>query len=138
LLKELESFDVPLGRIHGYNKTYKRDDREMALRLLNPESAPHGPAFVVGTPQTGRTAFNLTAAHNVIYSSGDFSLYTRMQSEDRVHRPGQIADVNYYDLVATGPAGQKTVDHLIQNTIRGKFDVANWTTSAWVRALREE
>jgi hypothetical protein len=41
-------------------------------------------------------------------------------------------------VIATGPQGQRTVDHLIMKALREKADVANWTASAWIRALREE
>jgi SNF2 family DNA or RNA helicase len=81
---------------------------------------------------------NLTAAHTVMYLSNDYSLKTRLQSEDRVHRPGQTNVVSYYDVVATGPDGQKTIDHHIIKALREKNDIATWTTSAWLAALRED
>lgn len=116
----------------------KRDDRNFALRLLDPRTAPEGPALVLGTPATGSMGLNLTASHNVIYLSNDFNLKTRLQSEDRVHRPGQISDVNYYDIVATGPQGQKTIDHTVIKALKSKLDLATMTTSAWIHALNEE
>jgi hypothetical protein len=124
-----------VGQIHGGQPAGERD---RALRLLDPRTMPKGPAIVAGITATGSMGLNLTAAHTVVYLSNDFSLKTRLQSEDRVHRPGQHCDVAYFDVVATGPDGQKTVDHLIQKTLRMKLDVATWTSSAWVQALREE
>jgi ATP-dependent DNA helicase len=81
---------------------------------------------------------NLTAAHTVIYLSNDFSLKTRLQSEDRVHRPGQIYPVSYFDMIATGPQGQKTIDHLVAKSLMNKEAIADLTTSAWISALTED
>lgn len=112
-------------------------DRSRALHLLAPETAPKGPVVVVGTPASGSMGLNLAAAHTVVYMSNDYSLKTRLQSEDRVHRPGQVHAVSYFDVIATGPDGQKTVDHSIIKALRNKEDVANWTTQAWRKALME-
>lgn len=126
---------VEVGTIWG---TQKRDEREHALRLLDPRTAPSGPVLVVGTPQTGSMGLNLTAAHTVVYVSNDYSLKTRLQSEDRVHRPGQTEAVSYFDVIACGPSGQRTIDHAIIKALRTKSDIANWTTKAWLEALSDE
>ena len=125
---------IGLNRIKGYGKTQRAE----AIELLDPRTAPAGAVTVFGTSQTGRTGLNLTAAHTVVYVSNDFSLFTRQQSEDRVHRPGQTHSVSYYDVIAEGPNGQKTIDHLIQAALRKKEDVANWTTSGWIAQLQQE
>lgn len=124
--------------IAGEQVLIKEGERGRALRLLDPRTTPTGPVIVVGTPSTGSMGLNLTAANVVIYLSNDFSLKTRLQSEDRVHRPGQTRGVSYFDLVATGPAGQKTIDHLIIKALHDKEDVATWTTQAWRTHLKEE
>lgn len=80
---------------------------------------------------------NLTAAHTVVYLSNDYSLKTRLQSEDRVHRPGQRNVVSYFDVIAVGPNGQRTIDAAIVKALRDKNDLASWTTGAWVAALRD-
>ena len=125
---------LSLGEIRGGQK---KDERDAALRLLDPRTAPEGPVVVCGTPSSGSMGLNLTTAHTVIYLSNDFSLKTRLQSEDRVHRPGQVNTVSYYDVIATGPQGQKTVDHVVMKALRDKEQLASWTTAAWVRALQE-
>jgi hypothetical protein len=126
---------VSVGQIHGGQK---REDRETALRLLDPRTAPAGPVVVGGTTQTGSMGLSLVASHHVIHLSSDFSLKTRLQADARTDRPGQVHVCHYFDVVAVGPQGQKTVDHLIQKTRLGKEDVANYTTSAWIRALKDE
>lgn len=125
---------IAVGRIWGGQKHEERDE---ALRLLDPRTTPPGPVVVVGTPASGSMGLNLTAAHTVVYLSNDYSLKTRLQSEDRVHRPGQRNVVSYFDVIAVGPKGQKTIDATIVKALRDKNDLASWTTAAWVAALRE-
>jgi len=111
-------------------------ERTATLRLLHPDTAPAGPAVIIGTPSTGSMGINLTAAHHVIYMSNAHSLNTRVQSEDRTHRPGQRHPVSYYDVMATGPDGQKTIDHIILSALRSKRTLADWTADAWIDALK--
>lgn len=137
LYDELVAFDKRIyrGKIVGGQKPAERTE---AVRLLDPRATPDGPVVVIGTPATGSMGLNLTAAHTVIYMSNDFSYKTRKQSEDRVHRPGQIYPVSYYDVVATGPNGQKTIDHTVVKALLAKHDLANLTTSAWLDILEDE
>lgn len=116
----------------------KPAERDQVLRLMDPRTAPKGPALLVGTTATGKMSFNFTACHHVLYASNDYSLMVRQQSEARVDRPGQLHPVWYGDVIATGPQGQKTVDHAIVKALRAKDDIAKWTTSRWVTALKEE
>jgi len=124
-----------LGLIWGGQK---REERDEALRLLDPRTMPEGPVVVIGTPASGAMGLNLTAAHTVVYISNDFSLKTRLQSEDRVHRPGQMFPTSYFDIIATGPAGQKTIDHTVVKSLKAKLELATFTTSAWIQVLTEE
>lgn len=126
---------VAIGLLHGGQKQH---DRDGTLRLLHPQTAPKGPAFVIGTQSTGKMAFNLAAADHVIYASNDPSLFIRQQSEDRAHRPGQTRVVNYFDIMAVGPSGQKTIDHVLLKGRLNREEVANYTMSAWVKALLSE
>lgn len=127
---------IHFGQIHGGQK---RDERSKALQLLDPRQPfINEPIIVAGTPSSGSMGLNLAGAHTVIYVSNDFSLKTRLQSEDRVHRPGQRHVVSYFDIIAEGPRGQRTIDHQIQRALRNKEDIANWTTKEWVTRLKEE
>lgn len=123
------------AKLHGGQP---KAEREIALRLLDPRTAPDGPALLAGTPSTGRMGFSLTAADTVVYLSNDYSLFTRLQSEDRVHRPGQTRPVSYFDIVATGPDGQRTIDHKVIQALHSKESMATFTTEAWRRILTEE
>lgn len=136
LVNELEAqkrFEV--GKIWGGQKEVERN---RAKQLLDPRTAPPGPAIVVGTAQTGGLGLNLVASHTVIYMSNDYSLKTRLQSEDRVHRQGQTEPVSYFDLIAEGPNGQKTIDHIIQKALRTKQNLADLTTMGWISVLTED
>lgn len=132
---ELRFPQLTVGKIWGGQK---RAEREESVRLLDPRTAPPGPVVVLGTPSSGAKGLNLTGAHTVIYVSNDYRYGTRQQSEDRVHRPGQTYPVSYFDVVAEGPQGQKTIDHKILAALLSKQDLAVQTTSAWVQLLREE
>jgi hypothetical protein len=132
LRKVYPSMDV--GEIRGGQK---KTDRDVAKRLMDPRTTPNGPATVVMT-SAGSVGLTLTASHTVFRMSRDTSLYKWLQGDDRVHRPTQTEPVSYYDLITEGPRGQKTIDRAILAALIGKFDIAEWTTSAWVAKLGEE
>jgi hypothetical protein len=127
--------DVLTGLIVGGQK---REERHAALMLLDPRTMPPGPVVVVMSVGAGALGLNLTGAHTMFTLSNDFSLHHRLQSDDRIHRPGQTAAVSYFDLVATGPQGQKTIDHRVLAALVAKHDLATMTTQGWLNALKEE
>ncbi|MEN6605883.1 MAG: DEAD/DEAH box helicase [Bryobacteraceae bacterium] len=134
LLKALETYRVDIGAIQGQQKPA---ERAAAIRLLDPRTMPAGPVVVVGSPAAGSMGLNLVGAHTVVHMSNDHSLKTRLQADDRVHRPGQRHVVSYFDVVATGPQGQKTIDHTILKALKTREDLARWTTAAWLAELRQ-
>jgi SNF2 family DNA or RNA helicase len=93
---------------------------------------------LIAQPHAGGFGLNLVAASEAIYLSNDFSLGIRLQSEDRCHRLGQTNRVLYMDVLATGPAGQKTVDHVIVKALREKKDIAAMTCAEWRKELEDE
>ena len=127
--------DTHVGRIYGGQT---REERDYALRLGDPRTSPDAPVVIVGTPASGSMGLNLTAICNVVRMSSDYSLKTRLQSDDRVHRPGQTRPVSYFDVIATGPSGQKTIDHGVAKALNDKNEIATWTTAAWVQILTGE
>lgn len=126
---------IHLAKIHGGQSKLEREE---SLKLVHPDFKYEGPAVVIGTQQTGSVGINMAGAHEVIYLSNMYSLFLRKQSEDRPHGPGQTQPVSYHDIVAVGPNGQRTIDHTIVKSLHAREEVANWTCSAWVKALREE
>lgn len=131
---------IPLGAVAGQPmlgmKVY--DERINAMRLLDPRTAPEGPAIVGGTYGTGSLGLNFTASHNMINVSYDYSHFKFVQSAARVDRPGQVHPVTMTDVEARGPKGQKTIDHTIIMARQGKAELAEYTASAWVKTLMEE
>jgi SNF2 family DNA or RNA helicase len=144
----LASLPMEVGTLWGGSST---EERHRALRLLHPSRVPSDPASaptaarwseaataVIGTPQSGSMGITLAAASNVVYLNNAYSLNIRQQSEDRTHRPGQTRAVSYFDVLAEGPTGQRTIDHIVLKALREKRELAEWTASAWLEALKEQ
>lgn len=131
LRKKYPKMDV--GLIYGGNKRQERAD---AKKLMDPRTCPKGPATVLMT-SAGTRGLTLTASHTIARLSRSESLYVWQQGDDRIHRPTQVHPCSYYDFVAVGPRGQKTVDKDILQALMAKLDVSTWTTSAWVTRLKD-
>lgn len=113
-------------------------EREEAVALLNPDIPQEGLVALVGNPLAGGAALNLAGASLAINLSLDSKLRVFLQARGRIDRPGQRNPIRYVDVVATGPKGQKTIDHHVLAALRGKEDVATWTASTWKEKLTEE
>lgn len=114
-----------------------RKERDQAVHELTPSTRTAGAGVLVGQPQAGGLGLTLTAAHDSIYYSSTWSWFDRDQTEGRTARHGQQEDCRFYDLLATGPEGQQTVDHKILKTVREGGDTAEWTVEDWRQALEE-
>lgn len=125
-------------RMHLLYGGQTREDREAAVRCLHPDYQPDEPSGVVGHPAAGGAGLNLAGASMAISMSEDFSLRVYMQKNGRIDRPGQRNPIRYVNVVATGPKGQKTFDHHVVAALRGKEDIANWTSATWRKKLMEE
>jgi hypothetical protein len=112
-------------------------DREVALRVLDPRTAGAGPAALVGLARAGGFGLNFAAASSMLYASNEASLVVREQSEARILGPDQKRAAAYTDVVAEGPKGQKTVDHVLLKLLRGKRDVASLTAAEWISEVSE-
>lgn len=110
-------------------------EREDAIRGFQERMAI--PAIMIAQPHAGGFGLNLQVATEAIYLSNDYSLGVRLQSEDRCHRPGQTSNVLYTDVIAVGPKGQQTIDHLITKALRSKEDLSRMTCARWRRELEE-
>jgi len=58
-----------------------------------------------------------------------------VQSEDRIHRIGQHSPCLYVDVIAVGPAGQRTIDAHILECLRAKKSLADETCKGWRKVL---
>lgn len=69
----------------------------------------------IGQPGAAGMGLNLTASPSIVYFSNDFNAESRIQSEDRIHRPGM--DVNrgatIYDLIHL-PTDEYVLENLIK------------------------
>jgi SNF2 family DNA or RNA helicase len=108
------------------------EERDEAKRLLAPGGDPRK-AIIVANAQSGGAGLNLAAASLCVFLGNDYALKTRVQAEGRVDRTGQTRQVRFVDFLATGPKGEKTIDHLIASTLRKKEDVVLTTLQAWSR-----
>jgi hypothetical protein len=124
--------------VSGISGGQSKSERRDALTLLKPGTSPDAAIFFGGTFGTGSFGLDFSASHTNINVSYDYSLRKFLQAGDRVYGPNQKHPVSYFDFVAQGPKGQKTIDHVILSGRRGKADIANWTTAAWIRALKED
>jgi SNF2 family DNA or RNA helicase len=124
IVKELKKAYGNESTVHYFGDTDSEKREEAIDRFQNDPTA----RFFVGNARTGGIGLTLTAAEMMIYFSNDFSLETRLQSEDRAHRIGQKKNVLYVDIEATG-----TIDSKIINTLKSKKDIANVVTGDEIR-----
>lgn len=83
--------------------------------------------YFVATPAAGGKGLNdLVVANTCIYYSTHYNLERRLQSEDRLHRPGQKNVVTIVDLVTPG-----TVDEEILDALTTKKDLAHQVLDSW-------
>jgi uncharacterized membrane protein len=114
------------------------DARDAVKALLYPKTAPDAAVVVVGTARTGGFALNLAAASTIMYVSNDWSRVVREQSGARILGPDQRYPAAYFDVVAEGPDGQKTVDHVVLKALRDKKNVASLTAVEWRNTLESD
>lgn len=118
---ELRAIAEKLQKLYGegsvveYHGSVPDKDRNAVTKRFQSDSNVR---FVVAQPQAA-IGVTWTAATMVVYYSNDFSLLTRLQSEDRAHRIGQRNKVTYYDLFVPG-----TVDQKVLNALRSKREFA--------------
>jgi len=113
------------------------EERSAVKSFLAPGGDPREGA-VVGITGTGAASLNFSAAWMMWFMSHDPALIKRTQSIGRIERPGQSSPMLIGDVVATGPKGQKTIDHHTLHALRGKDDMARWTVGQWRKILAEE
>lgn len=107
-----------------YDGQTSDEDRRKAL-----DEFQHGgvPIFV-GNPAALSSGVTLHAAHDMVYYSNNFRYDERLQTEDRVHRIGQVHPCKYVDFIASG-----TVDEHILRALLNKQDVASQITGDTIK-----
>jgi SNF2 family DNA or RNA helicase len=115
-----------------------KDERRAAIRVLAPGNFLDGPVAVLGNAQAGGAALNFSGTNLAIYMSYDFRLRVLNQSKGRIARPGQKKPFRYGYVRATGPNGQKTIDHKILKALFERQNIADWTTAQWRAILTDK
>lgn len=115
-----------------------RAERRAALAAFSfaDRDAP-GRRVLVGQEQAGGLGLSLVGASVTVYYSVGYSLRYHLQTRKRTHRPPQDRVCKYMDILATGPDGQRTIDHVVRKALGKKDDVATWTAAAWRKALAD-
>ena len=131
--EKLEAAGITVYKLLGGQKPEVRAQVLEAFSLRGQDER----AVLVATVQCGKTGLNLTKATQAIYLSNTYSLFERQQSEDRIHRIGQKFDTYYTDIIATGPGGEKTIDHTVMATLQHKEAIESWLTARWIEEFRQ-
>lgn len=127
----------PSMSVVGLHGGQSKAERAHAKAMFHPLTAdPRQAAFLGGTLGTGSYGLDLSSAHISVNYSYDHSLRKFLQSGDRVYGPRQTKPIDYFDIVAVGPKGQRTYDSVIVQARREKHDLATLTVSAWVKLLK--
>ena len=103
--------DNQVVEIHG---DIKEENRHENCQLFQAGQA----RFMIGNAATGGMGIELQRATIMIYYSNTRKYEDRRQSEDRIHRMGQLKSTLYIDLIAVG-----TVDRLYKRCLDNKMDV---------------
>jgi IS1 family transposase len=131
----LEAAGWESHRLYG---SQPKAEREAAVRVLAPEYQPKGRVAVTGNASAGGAALNLAGASLAATLSLDPKLRVWLQARGRIDRPGQVNKIRYVDVIATGPKGQRTIDHHKLAALRAKDDIARWTAATWRHVLTSE
>lgn len=128
--------------IHKAGWSYvKYDGRGLATSLSGIDSLPdalrefqEGEAeklVFVAHPASGGMGLTLTASPSIVYYSNDFSAESRIQSEDRIHRPGMDAarGATIFDLI------HLPTDELVLENLKLKRDLQSLTLGEVQAAL---
>jgi hypothetical protein len=134
LAAELQGVADHVGLLLG---GMKPDERDAAVALLHPRTAPPGSVGFVGTVRVGGLGLELSAADTMVHVSNEYSLVARRQSKARILGPNQHRPCSYFDVVAEGPDGQRTVDHQVLAALREKRDLGAVTTREWLAFLTD-
>lgn len=136
LAEALKDLRLNIYQIYGGQK---KDEREKAKKVFHVRAKKLSTrSVIIGQPGAGGVGLDMAQASEVIRMSSDYSLRTLVQSDDRPYGPGQTKSVFYTDVLATGPNGEPSIDHLIVKAIREKVEIAQWTASHWRKVLNDE
>jgi SNF2 family DNA or RNA helicase len=106
-------------------------DRARSVERFARARAADGFAVLLAQPAAGGFGLDLSAISDVLHYSRDFNALTFWQSSARVRHGLKSVPIGSTYLLATGPRGQQTVDHVIDRALRQREEVARWTAARW-------
>jgi SNF2 family DNA or RNA helicase len=105
-----------------FGDTQLQDRRDHKTKFRDLSS---GVRFFLANPATAKFGLTLVEASTAIYYSNNYDREERAQSEDRIHRIGQIKNANIVDLYVRG-----TVDEKILKVLRNKQKLSEQITKS--------
>lgn len=118
-LREVDEITAALAAIYGLEAVRQFCGRQSPAERDASLTAFRGPArFLVATQSSGGLAVDMTAAHYAVYYSNTFKNSDRLQTMDRLHRPGQTMPVTYTDIVM-----DRSIDEVIMRCLSRRRDV---------------
>jgi len=103
----------------GVRTLYGETDKE-ERKMVEPDMQSGAIRVLIANPEVGGMGINLTPCSTMIYFANTWKVETRVQSEDRIHRPGATAEkITYIDLIVP-----HTVDATIFKSLQNKMDIS--------------
>jgi len=138
-LEKLVKQRFPQVVVHVLQGGVSKNARDQAKTLFHPDSPdPKGSALLIAQPQAGRFGSNFAKCSNVDRLSSDYSLLTRIQSDERIERPGQKNTMLFQEYLVVGPNGERTISGIILKALKNHEDMARWVTKRWITEIMQE
>lgn len=93
---------------------------------------------LVAHPGVGRFGLTLTAARSAVYVERSYNGDDYYQSLHRLRRIGTTEPPRIVKLLATGPEGQRTIDHVIDRVLDYRVRKAQALTTALIRGVLDD
>lgn len=134
----LKDRGLTVYQIYGNQPKAERRIAEMIL-AEGTERAGLRRIAMLAQPGAGGTALDMSAATEVFRLSSDYNPQSFEQSNDRPLGPAQKAkEVLYTSIIATGPSGQRTIEHTIAAAQEEKKNLERMTCAEWKKELERE
>lgn len=91
--------------------------------------------LLIAHPGVGKFGLTLTRARSAIYIERSYDGDGYFQSLHRIRRLGTTEPPHVIHLLATGPAGQPTIDHLIDKALADRKDASIRLTTSTLRGF---
>jgi SNF2 family DNA or RNA helicase len=102
------------------------------LRIFQEGKEKYPRVIFVGAPGAAGTGLTLTASPSIVYYSNDFNAESRIQSEDRIHRPGMDTNrgATIYDII------NLPIDSYVLDNLKKKRELQSVSLGELERALK--